>query len=212
MHPSPLFRQASLEANLAFARERGFGVLAVGAGDAGGPLLSHIPFLVTENGSAVHAHLARPNPILRCLDDGERPAVLAVGGPDGYISPDWYEADPGLVPTWNYVAVHLSGVLRLRPGEAIRGHLDELAAQFEERLLPKRPWRTAKVPERQLQALMRAILPVELEVESVDGTWKLNQNRPDEARLAAAGHVETSGLGAETTLPARLMRNPPEAD
>ena len=212
MHPSPLFRQASREANLAFARERGFGVLAVGAGDAGGPLLSHIPFLLAEGGGAVHAHLARPNPILRCLEEGERPAVLAVGGPDGYISPDWYESDPGLVPTWNYVAVHLRGVLRLRPEETIRGHLDELAAQFEERLSPKQPWRTTKVPERQLEALMRAILPVELEVERVDGTWKLNQNRPDAARLAAAGHMEASGLGMETTLLAGLMRNLPEAD
>ena len=212
MHPSPLFRQASRAANLAFARERGFGVLAVSAGDAGAPLLSHIPFLLAEDGSAVHAHLARPNPILRCLEEGEQPAVLAVGGPDGYISPDWYEADPGLVPTWNYVAVHLRGVLRLRPEETIRGHLDELAVQFEERLLPKRPWRTTRVPERQLEALMRAILPVELEVEAVDGTWKLNQNRPDTARLTAAGHVEAAGFGMETALLAGLMRNLPEAD
>ena len=212
MHPSPLFRQASREANLAFAGERGFGVLAVGAGDAGGPLLSHIPFLLAEDGGTVHAHLARPNPILRCLEQGERPAVLAVGGPDGYISPDWYESDPGLVPTWNYVSGHLRGVLRLRPEETIRGHLDELAAQFEQRLSPKHPWRTTKVPERQLEALMRAILPVELQVERVDGTWKLNQNRPDAARLAAAGHMEASGLGMETTLLAGLMRNLPEAD
>ena len=212
MHPSPLFRQASREANLAFARERGFGVLAVGADNADAPLLSHIPFLLTEDGSAVHAHLARPNPILKRLEEGERPAVLAVGGPDGYISPDWYEADPGLVPTWNYVAVHLRGVLRLRPEEALRTHLDELAAQFEARLHPKPPWRTSKVPERQLEALMRAILPVELEVEAVDGTWKLNQNRPDAARLTAAGHMETSGLGMETALLAGLMRNLPEAD
>lgn len=212
MHPSPLFRQASREANLAFAGERGFGVLAVGADDAGGPLLSHIPFLLAEDGNAVHAHLARPNPILRCLEQGERPAVLAVGGPDGYISPDWYEADPGLVPTWNYVAVHLRGVLRLRPEETLRSHLDELAAQFEGRLHPKPPWRTSKVPERQLEALMRAILPVELVVESVDGTWKLNQNRPDAARLAAAGHMEASGLGMETARLAGLMRNLPEAD
>ena len=212
MHPSPLFRQASQEANLAFARERGFGVLAVNTGDAGAPMLSHIPFLLAEGGSAVHAHLARPNPILQYLVEGERPAVLAVGGPDGYISPDWYEADPGLVPTWNYVAVHLRGVLRLRPEEVLREHLDELAGQFEERLLPKRPWRTAKVPERQLEALMRAILPVELEVETVDGTWKLNQNRPDEARLNAARHVEGSGFGTETALLAGLMRNLPETD
>ncbi len=212
MHPSPLFRQASREANLAFARERGFGVLAVDAGEADGPLLSHIPFLLTADGGAVHAHLARPNPILQHLAERERPAVLAVGGPDSYISPDWYEADPGLVPTWNYVAAHLRGRLRLRPEEVLREHLDELAAQFERRLHPKPPWRISKVPERQLQALMRAILPVELEVEAVDGTWKLNQNRPDEARLNAARHVERSGLGVETALLAGLMRNLPETD
>ncbi len=212
MHPSPLFRQASREANLAFARERSFGVLAVGAGDAGGPLLSHIPFLLAEDGGAVHAHLARPNPILQWLAEGWQPAVLAVGGPDGYISPDWYEADPGLVPTWNYVAVHLRGRLRLRPAETLRDHLDALAAEFERRLLPKPPWRTSKVPERQLEALMRAILPVELLVEAVDGTWKLNQNRPDEARLKAAGHVGTSGFGMETALLAGLMRNLPGTD
>ena len=212
MHSSPLFRQTSRERNLAFARERSFGVLAVGADHAGGPLLSHIPFLLTEDGRAVHAHLARPNPILQCLAEGEQAAVLAVGGPDGYISPDWYEADPGLVPTWNYVAVHLRGRLRLRPVETLRDHLDALAAEFERRLLPKPPWRTSKVPERQLGALMRAIVPVELAVETVDGTWKLNQNRPDEARLNAAGHVEAGGFGMETTLLAGLMRNLPETD
>ena len=212
MHSSLLFRQVSREANLAFARERGFGVLAVDAGDVGAPLLSHIPFLLAEDGRAVHAHLARPNPILRCLEDGAQPAVLAVSGPDGYISPDWYEADPGLVPTWNYVAVHLSGRLRLRPEETLRDHLDALSAQFERRLHPKPAWRISKVPERQLEALMRAILPVELEVERVDGTWKLNQNRPDEARLNAARHVGSGGPGMETDRLAVLMRTPPETE
>ena len=118
MHPNPVHRPATPERNLAFARERGFGVLAV-AGDegTGGPLLSHIPFLVAEGGGAVHAHLVRANPIARLLAAGERPAVLAVSGPDGYVSPDWYGPEPDQVPTWNYVAVHLRGTLRLRPEE-----------------------------------------------------------------------------------------------
>ena len=57
---------------------------------------------------------------------------------------------------------------------------------------------------------MRAILPVELVVESVDGTWKLNQNRADEARLNAARHLEAGGVGMETARLAGLMRKPPE--
>lgn len=210
MHPNPVFRQASREANLAFARARSFGTLAVDAGDAAGPLLSHVPFLLAGDGRAVHAHLVRSNPIARCLAEGERPAVLAVSGPDGYVSPDWYEAGNDLVPTWNYIAVHLRGRLRLRPEETLRPHLDALAAQFEHRLLPKPPWRTSKVPDRQLQAMMRAILPVELIVDSVDGTWKLNQNRADDARLNAARHLETGGIGMESVRLAGLMRSPPD--
>ena len=68
---------------------------------------------------------------------------------------------------------------------------------------------TVWVSDRLMKTLMQAILPVELAVETVDGTWKLNQNRPDEARLTAAGHVETGGFGTETALLAGLMRNLP---
>ena len=212
MHPKKIFRQVSREANLAFASDRGFGVLSVSAADDGGPLVSHIPFLLTEDCRAVHAHLIRKNPILQSLEKGERPAVIAVSGPDSYISPDWYEADPGLVPTWNYVAVHLRGRLRLRPQGSLRDHLNALAMKFEQRLLPKPPWLISKVPERQLEAMMRTIAPVELELETVDGTWKLNQNRPAEARLNAARHVDGGDLGIETAALAKLMRNPPEAE
>ena len=187
-------------------------MLVLNLGDASDPLLSHVPFLLTEEGNFVHAHLSKANPMLDILGEGEQRAVLAVSGPDGYISPDWYETDPGQVPTWNYVAVHLRGLLRLRPVDTLRDHLEALTAKLEERLLPKPPWRIDKVPERQLQALMRAILPVELEVEVVDGTWKLNQNKPNTARLAAAAHVEAGGSGMETLLLAELMRSPPETD
>ena len=187
-------------------------MLALNPGDAGSPLLSHVPFLLAEDGELIHAHLSRANPMLDLLEEGEQPAVLAVNGPDGYISPDWYESDPGQVPTWNYVAVHLRGRLRLRPVEALRGHLEALSAKFEQRYLPKPPWRVDKVPERQLLALMRAIFPIELEIEAVDGTWKLNQNKPDAARLAAAGQIEAGGFGMETVLLSELMRSPPETE
>ena len=206
MHPSSQFRKASRQTNLSFASERGFGVLALNAGDAHGPLLSHVPFLLAEDGQFVHAHLSRANPILGLLEEGERQAVLAVSGPDGYISPDWYESDPGQVPTWNYVAVHLRGRLGLRPAEALRDHLEALSAKFEQRLIPKPPWRVDKVSEGQLRALMRAILPVELEIEAVDGTWKLSQNKPDAMRLAAASHMEAGGFGMETSTLVQLMQ------
>lgn len=116
MHPNPAFRQASRDENLGFARSRGFGTLAVSAPE--GPLLSHVPFLLNGAGTAADLHLVRSNPILRLLD-APRPAVIAVQGPDGYVSPDWYGM-PDQVPTWNYVAVHLRGTLEPLPQDALR--------------------------------------------------------------------------------------------
>jgi transcriptional regulator len=203
MHPNPVFHTATAQANLAFARERGFGVLAV-AGEEGVPLLSHVPFLLSGNGAVVELHLVRSNPIVR-LGGDPHPARLAVSGPEGYVSPDWYGMDDQ-VPTWNYVAVHLTGTLEPRPQQELRDLLDRESALFERRLLPKTPWRAEKMDGETLARMMRTIVPFRMRVETVDGTWKLNQNKPETARLAAAEHMEAYGIGAETGLLAAMMR------
>src|SRR6056297_15894 len=130
MHPNPAFRQADAARNIAFVRAQGFGLLAVATGDA--PLISHIPFLLSEDGTRAEFHLVRSNPIARLMSD-PLPARLAVQGPHSYVSPDWYGvADQ--VPTWNYVAVHLTGRLERLPQKALRGSLDRLSEAFEARL------------------------------------------------------------------------------
>ncbi len=199
MHPNPIFRTSTDAANLAFAAQRGFGVLTINGPD--GPLAAHVPFVLTEG--RVDLHLARSNAIARALAEPAG-ALLAVQGPNGYVSPDWYALGHDQVPTWNYVAVHLRGTLELRPAEELRAHLDALSAQFEERL-PKVPWRTAKMPDEALAKMMRAIVPCRLTLVSVDGTWKLNQNKPDEARLRAADAMPGS-VGQQLEELARLMR------
>ena len=204
MHPNPIYRRAETPRNLAFARDRGFGALCLNA-DAG-PLVSHVPFVLDEDSSTVELHLVRSNPILRLLD-APQPAVIAVQGPDSYISPDWYEIEDQ-VPTWNYVAVHLRGVLERRPAQDLRGMLDRLAAQFENRLLPKPPWLSTKMSPDALDKMMRMIVPCRMTLESVDGTWKLNQNKDDAVRLNAANGVEAQGIGLGLSNLAAWMRDP----
>ena len=206
MHPNPAYRKAGDAANLAFAGERGFGVLTVaGAVDPQGfPLISHIPFTLAEDGTRAELHLVRSNPLARALIGGALPAALAVSGPDGYVSPDWY-GDPQQVPTWNYVAVHLRGMLRLEPPERLRPYLDRLSARFEGAIPGKTPWKIDKMDAEALGKMMRMIVPASLEIAQVDGTWKLNQNKPEAARLGAAAAVET-GSGAELAALAAMMR------
>jgi transcriptional regulator len=167
-------------------------------------LAAHVPFLVEDG--LVAAHLVRSNPLARHLKGGPAAALLIVTGPDGYISPDWY-GEPDRVPTWNYVAAHLRGQLRLIDEAGLRAHLDRLATNFEARLAPKAPWKTDKMTPDVLARLLRQIVPVEMAIESVDSTFKLNQNGPVSSRLGAAAALAEGGTpGMETQALAALMR------
>ena len=206
MHPNPAFREDDQARALVAARERGFGVLTVAgpAGTSGGVLASHVPFVLEA--TTVAAHLSRAGAVARHLRQGPAEALLIVSGPDAYISPDWYGVEDQ-VPTWNYVAVHLRGELRLLPDEALRPHLERLAATHEAQLA-KRPWTMEKMTPGTAERMMRQIVPVELCVATIEATFKLNQNKSEAARLAAADAVEGAGYGHEPAALAAMMRAP----
>lgn len=206
MHPNPAFRQTPRDQNLAFARARGFGILTVNGPD--GPLAAHVPFLLNDDASHAELHLARSNPIARASLPA--PALIAVSGPDAYVSPDWYgphDEVPDQVPTWNYVAVHLRGVLEPLPDDALRPHAEALSAEHEGRIKGKRPWTSAKMTDGAMERMMRMILPFRFRLLSVDGTWKLNQNKAADVRARAAEALSLGDAGAQAI--AALMRQVP---
>lgn len=206
MHPNRIFRKSTSARNIAFAREQGFGLLCVNAEET--PLISHVPFLLSEDGTKADFHLVKSNPIARLLSTPQK-ARLAVQGPHSYVSPDWYGIIDQ-VPTWNYVAVHLQGIVELRPPEEMHDLLDRQSALFEAKLKPKRPWTTGKMSDGVMTAMMRQIVPCRMTVEQIDGTWKLNQNKSDDVRLRAADAIEVVGLGRDVEIVAALMRDPDE--
>jgi len=204
MHPNPIYHDATTARNIAFARARGFGVLAVNA--ESGPHLSHIPFLLEEDGSSADLHLVRSNPIAR-MGQGPHPAKIAVSGPDSYVSPDWYEiADQ--VPTWNYIAVHLTGLLEPLPQAEMHAMLDRQSQAYEDQLVPKKPWTTTKMTPDVLDRMMRQIVPFRFTVTGIDGTWKLSQNKPAEARQRAARQMADHGFGSGIPEIAAMMHDP----
>lgn len=205
MHPNATFRSEPDARARAFAAERGFGVLCLSA--APRPLLAHIPFRL--EGDVVELHLMRSNPVARAIAATPQPAVLAVSGPDAYVSPDWYGvADQ--VPTWNYVAVHLSGQLSRQPDTELRPLLDRLSDHFEGQLAPKPPWTSAKMSPGVMDRMMRMLVPCRLTVDQVDSTWKLGQNKSPEARDGAAQGIDGAAIGQDPRLIAALMRGVPQ--
>jgi transcriptional regulator len=205
MHTNPAFRAATPQENLAFARQRGFGILMVNGAE--GPLASHIPFLLDAEGQTAELHLTRSNPIARL---GQAvPALVAVSGPDAYVSPDWYGVEDQ-VPTWNYVAVHLRGVLEPMDVEGMRAHVDALSAEHEGRLLPKKPWVSDKMSDGVMPRMMRMILPFRLVIASVEGTWKLSQNKTPEVRARATEALAGQGDPGSHGIAALMQALPPD--
>lgn len=202
MHPNPIYRQAPTDESLAFVRQRGFGTLVLNGDPV--PMVSHVPFLLAPDAATLDLHLVRSNPITRATAD-TLPALIAVNGPDGYISPDWYQME-GQVPTWNYLAVHLVGRLERLPDAEMAPMLDRLSDHFEERLAPKPVWKTGKMKPEAMTRLLRMIVPFRFHVTEVRSTNKFSQNKPDAARLAAAEALARDGYGQEIAALAELMR------
>jgi transcriptional regulator len=175
MYIPPAFKTDDATA-LAFAAKRGFGTLI--AVDGGRPVASHLPFLLHGDNPAavrIEMHVARANPLHEII--GRAPDVLlTVMGPDTYISPDWY-ASADQVSTWNYVSVHLSGTARTIEQTANLGHADRLSARFEADLLPKKPWTSAKMTPARREAMLKAIVGIEITVTKIEAQWKLGQHK-----------------------------------
>src|ERR1041385_2461608 len=171
--------------SLAFAAARGFGTVI--ACDGGRPAASHLPFRLIEQVGKVpklEFHVARVNPLGAIAEKGGT-WLVAVQGHDAYVSPDWY-ASAEQVPTWLYEAVHLSGPVRVVPGDHTRGHTERLSATFEHWLAGKQPWTLDKLSDKRREMLLKAIVAVEMTVETVEGSFKLNQHKPDEDHIAIA--------------------------
>jgi transcriptional regulator len=167
----------------------------------------HMPFVLDRSvgpNGALAGHIARANPAWRTFVP-EREVLVICPGPHCYVSPDWY-ASPGLVPTWNYLAVHCYGTPRILHNEAaVVAHLARLSAMAEERLLPKRPWTLERIERTNLTALLRHIVAFEIEILRIEGKRKLNQNRSSADRAGVIHALEGSGRGDDLTI-AEAMR------
>ena len=104
------------------------------------------------------------------------------------MSPDWY-VSPDQVPTWLYQAVHLTGPVRTMSEDELAVQIETLSAKFEDRLLPKKPWTSSKMTAGRLEALKKAIVGLEMTVEEVEGSFKLNQHKSETDYAAVAGSL-----------------------
>lgn len=172
---------------------------------AGGELQAHhLPTLLEPDHGAhgrLLAHVSRANPLWHALGDGA-PALVVFRGPQAYVTPGWYpgKAEHGrVVPTWNYVAVHVHGTARaFDEPTALRALLDRLSAHHEAGL--PRPWSPAEAPADYLAGLLRGIVGIELTIERLEARRKASQDED-----LADRHGTVAGLRTQPGDEARAM-------
>jgi transcriptional regulator len=152
---------------------------------------TQLPMLYRDG--VLRGHVARANPQWQEYTTGTE-ALAIFTGPQHYITPNWYASkrEHGrVVPTWNYVAVHARGTLTLHEDPAwLLSFVTALTDEHER--TSAAPWKVSDAPAEYIEGQLRAIVGVEMAIASLEGKWKLSQNRPE---ADIQGVVE--GLGGD---------------
>jgi transcriptional regulator len=156
---------------------------------------SHIPFLLQQgdDGLMLHGHVAKANPHWQAYDGATR-ALAMFHGPEGYISPSWGDCAK-LVPTWNYVVVHARGVPQLVEGRADKVRLLHQMTEVHEQEQAA-PWVIGDLDAEKLEQLLAALVVFRMPVTSLEGKWKLSQNREPQDKAAFIEALEARGDAA----------------
>lgn len=172
----------------AIMREFSFALLISQVG--GAPFATHLPLLAEQTADGVGTlwgHTARANQQWKSAE-GQR--VMAVfSGPHAYISPTWYET-PNTVPTWNYVSVHAYGTFHaIHDPEQTLSLLERSVDVYEQPRV--RPWRFDTASDFYKQ-LAKGVVAFRIELDSLEGKLKLNQNHPPERRAKVISALRKS--------------------
>jgi transcriptional regulator len=167
----------------------------------------HIPFeLDPARGpqGTLRAHVARSNPLWQLARPGQR-VMVVFRGAEAFISPSWYPSKHEFhrqVPTWNYEVVHIHGIMTVHDDERyVRGLVARLTRQHE--AAEPKPWKMTDSPPDYIDAMLRNIVGIEIEITSLTGKRKLGQNREERDRLSAA---ETLAERGQLELADRMRR------
>jgi transcriptional regulator len=173
-----------------FIHQNSFGILISVDGDK--PVATHLPLLLDTERNLIEGHLAKPNPHCALLDG--RPATCIFAGPHAYVSSLWYESQPN-VPTWNYTAVHVHGRAQaIADPVRIREILRKTIETYDPKLhaTPQTEREEAYYVKQE-----KGIIAFQIAIESIQGKFKLNQNKTEQDQRNVIAELANSPIATE---------------
>jgi transcriptional regulator len=193
------FRETRTEVLQGFVEQHPLATLV--AQTSQGLTANHIPLIAElshPGGARLRGHIARANALWRDLAP-QAPVLAVFTGHDAYVSPNWYPSKKEhgkVVPTWNYATVHVAGTIRfIEEADWLRGMVSELTDIHER--TSAHPWQVSDAPADYIDAMLRAIVGLEITVTSAVGKFKGSQNRARADRDGVNAALRAAGRGAE---------------
>ncbi len=157
-----------------FIHGNSFGILV--SHNDGKSIATHIPLELSKNEigkDVLQGHVAKANPHWHHFKDNTE--VLAIfTGPHTYVSSSWYDFEE--VPTWNYIAVHVYGIIKIIEKEALYKSLKELVDKYE--TTSKNPIKIEELSKKTMRQI-NGIVGFEIEITDIQAAYKLSQGRDD---------------------------------
>lgn len=158
-----------------FLRHNAFGILISVLDNR--PWGTHIPLELELDGQGrdvLVGHISKGNPQWKSFGDA-REVLCIFNGPHSYVSSSWYKEEE--VPTWNYIAVHVYGALKVLDERKTMESLDRLVDKYERG--SKHPLSLADLSPDTLRQV-KGVVGFEILVTDMQATYKLSQTRPQD--------------------------------
>ena len=146
---------------------------------------THLPLVVKDDGphGMLEGHFAKANAHWQSL--ANRETLVVFPGPHSYVSPLLY-AEELSVPTWNYIAIHAFGTLKLVEDDTGK---DALLTGLIEANDPAYLDQWRSLPDGFRRTMLAGIVGFRISITRIEGKFKISQNRPEvDRRNVHAAH------------------------
>jgi len=181
------FKNENLEEVSAFIKNNSFGILLSTTNNK--IWGTHIPLELEQdlNGQEViYGHVAKANIQWKDFEQNED-VLMIFNGPHAYVSSSWYSHEN--VPTWNYIAVHVYGKIKIIDEEELLYSITKLVDKYEAH--QKSPVSVDKFSDKTMRQ-MKGIVGFKVLITEIQAAYKLSQNKNEEDYSEVINHLKNS--------------------
>lgn len=170
-------------------------------------IASHLPFVAKIVGEdlMLYSHFAKANPQSQGIENQE--VMVVFQEPHAYISPKNYEKIQN-VPTWNYLAVHAYGEVKIvhETSQSFQ-ILEEMIHSYESDYYAQ--WQ--QLPDDYKNKMVQGITAFEMRILRLEGKKKLSQNKTETEQLNIIKNLKTSKDTQAQTIAQYMTENQTKA-